>query len=107
MSPDYGCFVQAWTAYGAVVPVVKYFFGIQPDAAEGKIRIAPMLPKAFEPAEGKSCSLERVRVLDGEISVRIRRENGRSVCEVENQTSAQVDAECSGMEVRLTNSLKK
>ena len=107
MSPDYGCFVQAWTAYGAVVPVVKYFFGIQPDAEEGKIRIAPMLPKAFEPAEGKSCGLERVRVLDGEISIRIRRENGRSVCEVENQTSAQVDAECSGMEVRLTNSLKK
>ena len=50
-----------------------------------------MLPKAFEPAEGKSCSLERVRVLDGEISVRIRRENGRSVCEVENQTSAQME----------------
>lgn len=107
MSPDYGCFVQAWTAYGAVVPVVKYFFGIQPDAAENKIRISPMLPHAFEPAEGKSCALERVRVLDGEISVRIFRKNGRYICEVENHTSAQVEAQCPQMEVRLTNSLKK
>lgn len=107
MSPDYGCFVQAWTAYGAVVPVVKYFFGIQPDASLKKITINPMLPKAFEPEEGRRCSLEKVRVLDGEISVRILKEKGRYICEVENNTSAEVRIENTQMEVRLTGSPEK
>ncbi len=30
MMPDYGDFVQAWTVYGIVVPLVEHVFGVQP-----------------------------------------------------------------------------
>lgn len=85
MSPDYGCFVQAWTAYGAVVPVVKYFFGIQPDAANGVIKIRPCLPEKW-----KEVSLTNVRVLDGFLDLKIYQEDGRAVCEVNNQTGSEL-----------------
>lgn len=87
MSPDYGCFVQAWTAYGVVVPVVKYFFGICPDAVKNTITVAPKLPKQWT---GES-SIEQVRVLDGTISVRIKEENGKKICIIKNTTSAKIE----------------
>jgi len=65
MSPDYGCFVQAWTAYAMFVPVVRYLFGIQPMAGEHKLRLAPAMPSAWREA-----SLLNVPVLDGEVSLR-------------------------------------
>lgn len=81
MSPDYGCFTQAWTAYGVCTPVVRYFFGIWPDPVKNEIHVHPNLPEKWEHA-----SLEHVRVLDGEISVYV--ENGS--VRVENHTSATV-----------------
>ena len=71
MSPDYGCFVQAWTAYALFTPVVRHMFGIQPNAMTGEVLLRPCLPSAWPQA-----AIERVRVLDGEISVRCRREEG-------------------------------
>lgn len=85
MSPDYGCFVQAWTVYGAVVPVVQYFFGIMPQAMENKIYFNPSMPKRWEKA-----SLEQVRVLDGEISVYYERQNGKDVFRIKNATNAEI-----------------
>ncbi len=64
MSPDYGCFVQAWTTYGVMVPVVRYFFGICPQAGDEKIVLSPCLPSSWRDA-----SLEHVKVLDGEMSL--------------------------------------
>lgn len=69
MSPDYGCFVQAWTVYALLTPVVRHMFGIQPDAKSGEVLLTPALPQAWPIA-----SLARVRVLDGEMSVRCARE---------------------------------
>jgi hypothetical protein len=69
MLPDYGCFVQAWTAYAVMVPIVNYFFGIRPQAAEGLILVSPCMPRAWPRA-----SLERVPVLDGELSIEYCRE---------------------------------
>jgi hypothetical protein len=68
MSPDYGCFVQAWTAYAMFVPVIYYFFGVQPMAADGVLRLAPAMPAAWREA-----SLDNVRVLDGAVSLRYAR----------------------------------
>lgn len=65
MSPDYGCFVQAWTAYGAMVAVVKHFFGVDPRASEGKIVICPCMPEKWGDAQ-----ISNVRVLDGSIDVK-------------------------------------
>jgi glycogen debranching enzyme len=48
MMPDYGCFVQAWTMYGIVVPLVQHVFGIQPDAVSKTIVFKPHLPSGWE-----------------------------------------------------------
>ncbi|MBR5288498.1 MAG: glycogen debranching protein [Clostridia bacterium] len=74
MSPDYGCVVQAWTAYALFTPVVRHMLGIQPDAAKGEVVIRPCLPQRW-----RDVTLSRVRVLDGEITVHIRRE-GEKTC---------------------------
>ena len=83
MSPDYGCFVQAWTAYAAFVPVVKYFFGLQPSASEGLLRLSPCMPSAWSEA-----SVENVRVLDGVITLRYRRETSGYTIEGEKTFGA-------------------
>ncbi|MFL0267463.1 hypothetical protein [Candidatus Clostridium radicumherbarum] len=44
MSPDYGCFVQAWTGYGVIWPIVTYLFGIQPCAYRKEIYFNPLVP---------------------------------------------------------------
>jgi len=77
MSPDYGCVVQAWTAYALFTPVVRHMLGIQPDAKTGEIVIRPCLPERW-----KRACIDRVRVLDGEISVHIVREGERMRVEV-------------------------
>lgn len=50
MSPDYGCFVQAWSAYAVAWPVVRGFFGIQPDAHRRSITISPCFPTTWPEA---------------------------------------------------------
>ena len=73
MSPDYGCAVQAWTAYALFTPVVRHMLGIQPDAAAGEVVIRPSLPAAW-----KDVTLSGVRVLDGEITVHYVREGEKT-----------------------------
>lgn len=71
MSPDYGCFCQAWTAYALFTPVVRHLFGVQPEAGEGCVTLSPCMPKAWPKA-----ALRDVRVLDGCISMAYRRTEG-------------------------------
>ena len=78
MSPDYGCFVQAWTAYSTFLPVVRFFFGIEPLASQKKLLVNPCMPAKWQKA-----SLEEVPVLDGTVSVRVE---GKTLT-VENKTS--------------------
>ncbi|SHO43397.1 amylo-alpha-1,6-glucosidase [Anaerocolumna xylanovorans] len=85
MSPDYGCFVQAWTTYAAVVPVVNYFFGIQPHAYENVISFEPSMPEKW-----KKASLEKIRVLDGELDIFYENNNGKKIFRVRNTSSAKL-----------------
>ena len=85
MSPDYGCFVQAWTVYAAFVPIVRYFFGIQPDANEGRLVIAPCPPAGWENA-----ALENVPVLGASVSVRFEKKEEGLLCTVEGNLQAPV-----------------
>jgi glycogen debranching enzyme len=48
MMPDYGDFVQAWTIYGIVVPLVEHVFGVQPDAVGKTVVFAPEIPRGWE-----------------------------------------------------------
>jgi glycogen debranching enzyme len=57
MSPDYGCFVQAWTNYGIVWPLMTYMLGIQPRAYWKELTIRPRLPQAWNHA-----SVEKVQL---------------------------------------------
>ncbi len=81
MSPDYGCFAQAWTNYGAFTPVIRYMFGINPEPETGIIRIRPNFPKKW-----KNPELRNLRVLDGEISIFMDETGIR----VENTTSCRI-----------------
>lgn len=47
MSPDYGCFVQAWTVYGMTWPLMTRMFGIQPKAHLRELTLRPRLPKEW------------------------------------------------------------
>ncbi|RNC89231.1 MAG: glycogen debranching protein [Allomuricauda sp.] len=64
VSPDFGMMTQAWNIYSFAYPIVHQFFGIQPNAAEKKVSIAPRMPDKWNEA-----SLENVRIGDNTISV--------------------------------------
>jgi glycogen debranching enzyme len=57
ISPDAGCFIQAWSSYGIIWPVVHHFLGFRPDAAARKVRFIPHLPTSW-----KTARLHDVRV---------------------------------------------
>ncbi len=69
MSPDDGCVVQAWTAYALYVPVVRYFFGVQPAGSADALNFAPCMPTGWRHA-----SLSRVRVPGGYVDIAFERE---------------------------------
>lgn len=50
MSPDYGCFVQAWSGYAIAWPVVAGIFGVKPNAAQRRIELAPNFPATWPDA---------------------------------------------------------
>ena len=53
MSPDYGCFVQAWTAYGIVYPLMAHMFGISPRAYWKQVTLRPRMPQGWTEASVK------------------------------------------------------
>ncbi|HWI65505.1 MAG TPA: hypothetical protein VNT75_27050 [Symbiobacteriaceae bacterium] len=59
MSPDYGCFVQAWSGYGVAWPVVAHIFGLRPEAHLRRLSVKPTFPAGWNGAR-----LERVRIGD-------------------------------------------
>lgn len=66
--PDGGCFVQAWSGYGMIWPVVHFFLGLRPDAAKRTIRFVPHLPHAWSQAR-----LENIRVGTASFNVEVVR----------------------------------
>lgn len=49
-APDGGCFLQLWSNYGIIWPVIHYFFGLRPDVAARRLVCAPQLPAAWPTA---------------------------------------------------------
>jgi hypothetical protein len=77
VSPDFGMMTQAWNIYGVAVPLVTGFFGIQPNAPHKTIRLAPTLPSSWDQA-----SIDSVRVGNNVISILLRREGKKLICDV-------------------------
>ena len=48
MMPDYGCPAQAWTIYGMAVPLIRYIYGIRPDAYNKTLTLCPDLPEGWD-----------------------------------------------------------
>jgi glycogen debranching enzyme len=73
--PDGGCFIQAWSAYGIIWPVVHYFLGFQPDAAKRRACFAPQLPGSWHTAR-----LQDVRVGSARMNLSVSgAENGLQI----------------------------
>ena len=64
VSPDYGMFVQAWNIRGINIPLIHYFFGIDPLAYKKEIRLKPNFPEAWGNA-----SIKNVIIGDNLLSV--------------------------------------
>lgn len=103
MSPDYGCFCQAWTAYALFTPVVRHFFGVQPRGDAGFVELSPCMPAAWSQA-----ALADVRVLDGWLSLDYARQgagytltlSGRDCPELRLRLSAGETARIQGAQAR-------
>ncbi len=48
MSPDYGCCIQAWTAYGFGYPLIVQMAGINPDAGKKQLELNPVFPTDWD-----------------------------------------------------------
>jgi hypothetical protein len=66
VSPDFGMVAQAWNIYGVAVPIVKFFFGVKPEAYKKTISISPHLPTSW-----KEASLENIIIGDNALSLTI------------------------------------
>jgi hypothetical protein len=73
ISPDRGCFVQAWSGYGVAWPVVSQIFGLQPDALRRRLVVSPQFPTSWPQAEIRNVRVGNTRcdvIWDG-TSVRV------------------------------------
>ena len=68
VSPDYGMFVQAWNIRGFNIPLIHYFFGIDPLAYKKEINLRPNLPVAW-----KNASIKNVIIGDNLLSISFRK----------------------------------
>jgi hypothetical protein len=70
VSPDFGMVTQAWNIYGVAVPIVNYFFGIQPQAFNKTVVISPSMPSSW-----KEASIQDVVVGDNHLDISISMKN--------------------------------
>ena len=75
IAPDYGMFVQAWNVTGINIPLIQYFFGLQPDAYNKEITIRLQMPTTWSNA-----SLNNLLVRNTKISIQYRKSNKRVTC---------------------------
>ncbi len=68
VSPDYGMFVQAWNIRGLNIPLIHYFFGIDPLAYKKEIDLRPNFPAAWGNA-----SIKDVIIGDNLLSIAYRK----------------------------------
>ncbi|MEZ4887696.1 MAG: hypothetical protein R3E32_23380 [Chitinophagales bacterium] len=73
VSPDFGMMVQEWNVYALAAPIVRNYFGIQPEAYNKKIVLAPEMPSSW-----KEATLEDVPVGDNRIGIEKTTANGKT-----------------------------
>lgn len=91
MSPDYGCFVQAWTGYSVAVPIIRHVLGLNPNAHQRRLTLSPRLPASWD-----HFSLKNMRVGDLHLDFDLRWDIDQSTLEV------QVDGLADGWQLELS-----
>jgi glycogen debranching enzyme len=84
MSPDYGCAVQAWTVYAMAVPIIRHFFGVQPEAYKQYIRLEPVIPTKWE---GKQLQLNQILIGDATFDISMKMVEGSLSLEIQNPSA--------------------
>lgn len=79
VSPDYGMFVQAWNVGGINIPLIQYFFGVDPMAHNKEITIKPDMPSRWEFAK-----LEHLLVGDNKLSIDYKKADNKRIYIIEN-----------------------
>ncbi|MBO0790216.1 MAG: hypothetical protein J2P36_04625, partial [Ktedonobacteraceae bacterium] len=88
--PDGGCFIQAWSSYGIIWPVIHFFLGFRPDAAQRRVRFIPHLPVAWQHAR-----LQDVRVGFASLNLYVNRmEQGLQIVLETSDPSYEVTLGC-------------
>lgn len=82
VSPNEGCFMQAWSSYGIIWPVVAYFFGFHPDAAHKRVTFIPHLPGTWY-----NVWLEQVRVGTATMNLSVNRSDEEVIVCLETSDS--------------------
>jgi hypothetical protein len=67
VAPDYGMFVQAWNIRGINIPLIQYFFGIDPIAYKKEVSLRPGFPKVW-----KYASIKNIIIGDNRLSINYR-----------------------------------
>ncbi|MCM5664304.1 alpha-L-rhamnosidase-related protein [Galbibacter mesophilus] len=80
VSPDYGMMTQAWNIYSYAIPLVKQFFGIQPNAAKKEVIIQPQMPESWDNA-----AIKNVKVANNSIDVEFKKDKERLSVKVKQQ----------------------
>jgi len=86
MSPDYGCFTQAWTVYAMMVPVVEYFAGFCPAVHHNKLTIEPCVPDAWN-----EMSLSNIRVGSARIDFSFRKYEDKEIYTITSDGDLDID----------------
>ncbi|MBS4219264.1 glycogen debranching protein [Bacillus sp. FJAT-49711] len=102
MSPDYGCNVQAWTIYAMAVPVIKHFFGVQPEAYNKSVQIQPVIPSNWE---GKEMKLRNFKVGDTSFNIQLKTEAGRLNVLMDNPDEWNLTVSWNGKEINSSEKL--
>ena len=75
VSPDYGMFVQAWNISCLNIPLIQYFFGVQPDAYKKEIKIQLQMPSAW-----KDASLQNLLIGNTKLSIQYKKQGNNITC---------------------------
>src|SRR6218665_366419 len=79
VSPDYGMFVQAWNVAGINIPVIRYFFGVNPDAHNKRIDINLQMPDGWDKA-----SLKNLLIGDNQVSFYYEKSGNKATYAIES-----------------------
>ena len=79
VAPDYGMFVQAWNISCLNIPLIQYFFGVNPDAYKKEIAIHLQMPSTW-----KEASLKNLLVGNTKLSIEYKEENNIVTCIIQS-----------------------